>query len=335
MIGRRLACMITTLAVVASGGTIPVAAASPVVKIGPDGEIHPQVRTAMAFTYSPTGWHTGSANEHDPMAAVSLVKLYIADYVLEKGTAKDKQMAVEMLQTSNDMYADYLHALYPEAIRTTLAKYHLEDSIDTGYWGTMMTSAYDIVSYLEQAKKKNSPVIAAMKGVKPVAADGYKQNYGTSRLPQVTGSKFGWANLRNFYNASASIGEDFSVVAFTIGSAADNTEDVLDAFVDGQTFSDSQSVASSTVVEKMESSVTVRRRSIIDRLRERLLPDMWRAGTADSSPVQRTPSVVVPVTVTPTQPTTSTRPTTGTTTPTTSSTPTTLRWPEPSGVFHR
>ena len=281
----------------------PTAQASPVVKVGTDGQIHSSIRTAISFTYSPTGWHTGTANEHDPMAAVSLVKLYIADYVFAHGTELEKTLATEMLQTSNDFYADYFSTKYPQAIRTTLRLYDLDDSIDTGYWGTMMTSAYDVASYLEQAKRKDSPVIEAMRGVKPVAADGYKQDYGTSVLPQVVGSKFGWANVRNSYNASASFGADFSVVALTIGSAADNTADVEEAFVEGETFNATRSVDGSPplpVLDGATATIPLRPPTAMDRLRTRLLPNAWKASQLQSRRIPRrvkelTPSVVIPM----------------------------------------
>ena len=70
-----------------------------------------------------------------------------------------------------------------------------------------------------------------MKGIAtaaPVASDGYRQDFGTARIPGIIGTKFGWSDNRQVH-ASASFGPGYSVAANTYGSPADLTGDVLGA----------------------------------------------------------------------------------------------------------
>ena len=62
----------------------------------------------------------------------------------------------------------------------------------------------------------------------PVAADGYRQDFGTSRIPGVIGTKFGWSDNRRIH-ASVSTAPEFTVAANTYGDAATHTADVTHA----------------------------------------------------------------------------------------------------------
>lgn len=73
-----------------------------------------------------------------------------------------------------------------------------------------------------------------MSGAAPIAADGFAQNYGTSRLPGVQGTKFGWSDDRTSITATASYGHGFTVAAITYGPASLNTDDAVRGFVGGQ-----------------------------------------------------------------------------------------------------
>lgn len=64
-----------------------------------------------------------------------------------------------------------------------------------------------------------------MRNAAPIAADGYRQNFGTATLPGMEGTKFGWADNRNIH-ASVSFGHGFTVAANTYGNAGDHTADV-------------------------------------------------------------------------------------------------------------
>jgi len=171
-------------------------------------------------------------NQHESRPALSIVKLYIADYVFAHGTPADKADATRMLQVSDDNIASRLHAKYPQSISTTANAYGLNDTHDPGFWGNSTTSTADSVTYLEAKKRQDpgSPVLAALASASPVAADGMRQDYGTAVLPGVIGTKWGWSDDWTSFTASASYGADFSVAAQTNGPAAQLTGDVVDAF---------------------------------------------------------------------------------------------------------
>lgn len=73
-------------------------------------------------------------------------------------------------------------------------------------------------------------MLSALATASPVAADGYKQDYGTATLPGVLGTKWGWSDDRSSVNASVSFGPFFSVSASTYGPSQQLTDDVQGAF---------------------------------------------------------------------------------------------------------
>ncbi|MEU5842627.1 hypothetical protein [Rhodococcus sp. NPDC047139] len=229
---RPLATVLATVALTALGGHIATAAPAPVVD--GNGAIAAPSSTQISFAHTPTGVRAGTANEHESRAGVSIVKLYLAEYVFTHGDPADHADASEMIRASNDAIADRLHAKYPQAISSTATEFGLTDTYVPGYWGVGTTSTHDMVTYLETKKRTDpaSPVLAAMASAYGTAADGYPQNYGTALLAGVIGTKWGWSNDRSFH-ASASFGPDFSVAASTYGSAAQLTEHVLGAFTEG------------------------------------------------------------------------------------------------------
>lgn len=217
---------------VVAGAVAPAATAAPSPRVDEAGNIAAPARTQISFEHSPSGYHAGTANEHESRPALSIVKLYIADYVFAHGDEADRADATRMLQFSDDAVASRLYEKYPQSITTTAADYGLTDTADPGYWGDSSTSTADSVKYLEAKKRQDpdSPVLAAMTTASPVAADGYRQDYGTAVLPGVLGTKWGWSDDGTSFNASASFGADFSVAAQTDGPAAQLTGDVLGAF---------------------------------------------------------------------------------------------------------
>jgi hypothetical protein len=218
-------------AVVAGAGA-PAATAAPSPKVDGAGNITAPARTQISFEHSATGYHAGTGNEHESRPGLSIVKMYIADYVFAHGDDADKADATRMLQYSDDALASRLYEKYPESITATAGAYGLADTHDPGYWGDSTTSTADSVAYLEAKKRQDpgSPVLSAMATASPVAADGYNQDYGTAVLPGVIGTKWGWSDDRTSFNASASFGADFSVAAQTDGPAAQLTDDVRAAF---------------------------------------------------------------------------------------------------------
>lgn len=222
----------TAAIVLASTGT---AAAAPAPIVDGNGTIVAPSSTAISFAHTPSGARAGTANERESRAGVSIVKLYLAEYVVQQGDPADRADAVEMIRSSDDAIADRLHAKYPQAISTTVAEFGLADTHVPGYWGFGTTSTHDMVTYLEAKKRTDpgSPVLAAMASAHETAADGYPQNFGTALLAGVIGTKWGWSDDRAFH-ASASFGPDFSVAASVYGSASRLTDDVLGAFTEGE-----------------------------------------------------------------------------------------------------
>lgn len=215
----------------------PAVSAAPIPKVGGDLVINAPGRTQISFQHSPTGIHAGTANEHQSRPGLSIVKMYIADYVFLHGTKSEKGAAYDMLRTSNDNTASWLYGKYPNSINATARAYGLRATFGAAHWGNSRTSTYDSVKYLEAKKRKNpkDPVLRALATATPVAADGYRQNFGTARLPGAKGTKFGWSDDRRSFHATATYGDDYTVAAATNGTAQQLTDDVLGAFLPGVT----------------------------------------------------------------------------------------------------
>lgn len=178
----------------------------------------------VSYTRLSDGFHTGTATERFARPALSLIKLYIADYVLSEGDPQDAEEAIEMIEVSDDAAAEDLFSRYPQAIEATAQRYGLLSTRASDMWGYSVTSTYDVVSYITQKLEKDpdSPVLAAMCKAQPIAADGYAQDFGTVILPGVEGSKWGWSNDLTLHS-SVSFGDDFVVAAAVTGSADDLT----------------------------------------------------------------------------------------------------------------
>lgn len=197
--------------------------------IAPSDGVPP--RTALSVR-TPIGIGWGTANENEPRSALSMSKLYLADYALRHGdgSAEDRLNAERMIRYSDDAAADAVEAKYPQAITAIAAEYGLEETRPgTGGWGTSTTSTADIADFLtaKQTTDPTSPILGWMATAAPTAADGTRQDWGTSELPGVQGSKWGWSDMAPPEVASASFGPGFSVAAHTRGGPADQTTDVL------------------------------------------------------------------------------------------------------------
>lgn len=171
------------------------------------------------------GFHTGTATERFARPALSLIKLYIAEYVLEHGELKDRADALEMIRSSNDEIAEKMFEKYPDCIDIVAKEYGLASTRSRDTWGYSVTSTYDVVSFVSQKlrKNRNDPILRAMKESDEVAADGYEQNFGTSTLPGVIGTKWGWSNDLTLHS-SVSYGENFVVAVAVSGTAEDLTD---------------------------------------------------------------------------------------------------------------
>ena len=178
----------------------------------------------VSFTRLSDGWHTGTATERYARPALSLIKLYIADYVLRYGSPADKLAAVEMIRSSDDDLADELWDRYPRAIDVTARNYGLLSTRSDERWGYSVTSTYDAVSFIQQKLETDSmsPILTAMIQSDQFAADGYPQDFGTAVLPGAVGTKWGWSNDYSLHS-SVTFGEDFVAAAAVTGSAEDLT----------------------------------------------------------------------------------------------------------------
>ncbi|CAB0743629.1 hypothetical protein FRC0119_00778 [Corynebacterium diphtheriae] len=181
--------------------------------------------TQITYVDLRTGAHLGSGAERLARASLSLSKLYIADYVFDHGTQKEKEQAVEMIRKSDDDIADKLFDAHPNCIDSVAKKYQLEATQTYGRWGYSYTSTYDVVHFIVSLLRTDpdSPVLEAMRNVAPKAADGTDQDFGTAILSGVQGSKFGWSTDGELHS-SVSFGEDFVVAVSSMGSADDLTQ---------------------------------------------------------------------------------------------------------------
>lgn len=125
--------------------------------------------TQITYVDLRTGAHLGSGAERLARASLSLSKLYIADYVFDHGTQKEKEQAVEMIRKSDDDIADKLFDAYPNCIDSVAKKYQLEATQTYGRWGYSYTSTYDVVHFIVSLLRTDpdSPVLEAMRNVAP------------------------------------------------------------------------------------------------------------------------------------------------------------------------
>ena len=180
------------------------------------------------------GMYMGSAAEHDPRPALSLIKLYIATYVIEQGEYEDKYEALGMIASSSDKSAEELFKKYPNSIDKIAKEYDLESTKAGETWGYSETSTYDVASFISQLIKRDEthPVLVAMSHADPVSEDGYDQDYGTAKLSNVVGSKWGWSNDKTI-NSSVSFGKNF-VAAASINGSADDLTDYVKSEINGE-----------------------------------------------------------------------------------------------------
>lgn len=185
-------------------------------------------RTAVAV-YHPNGSWTGSADAHQPRAALSLSKLYLGYWVLRFGHPGDRGQVEHMIRVSSDLIAEQLDRKYPHAIDAVARDFGLRNTARRGRWGNTATSAHDVAKFVSDIRRDPAaaPIIRGMRTAAPVAQDGFRQDYGTSRLPGAEGTKFGWSDDRWSYTASVSFGPGWTAAALTVGDKNANTHDAL------------------------------------------------------------------------------------------------------------
>lgn len=193
--------------------------------ISPDEIVIDESKTQLTYIRLDNGMHLGTVNERFARPALSLSKLYIADYVIDEGTEEEKYQALKMISTSDDGIANDLFESYPESIDAVAEKYGLYATESGEYWGHSVTSTYDVVKFIDALRNEDvlHPVLVAMSQPDEVAADGYEQDFGTAVLDGVVGTKWGWSNNRQIHS-SVSFGDNFIVAASVSGSAEDLTK---------------------------------------------------------------------------------------------------------------
>lgn len=211
----------------------PTPAIQEVADAGPGNPSNPALQrfvdnpTASQLSYLrlSDGMRMGTATERYARPALSLIKLYIAEYIIEHGTEAEKYEALAMVSDSSDASAEDLFEKYPDSIDDVAKRYGLYSTRSDERWGYSVTSTYDVVNFIAKLKEDNPthPILVAMSQAHSIAADGYEQDFGTARLQNVIGTKFGWSNDFDLHS-SVSFGENFVVAAAVNGSADDLTQ---------------------------------------------------------------------------------------------------------------
>ncbi|MGJ4134824.1 hypothetical protein ACN4D7_07570 [Corynebacterium macclintockiae] len=176
-------------------------------------------RTSLAVVTNNGIAKTPNADEARP--GLSIVKLYMADYVLRYGdrSNSDRYLAERMIRFSDDGAASKINRKYPRAISTIAREYGLRNTRAAAHWGNSYTSATDTARFLHQLRIRHprSAVLHWMRTAAPVAADGTRQDWGTVHLPGVNGTKWGWSDSGPQTLASASFGNGYTVASFSWG----------------------------------------------------------------------------------------------------------------------
>lgn len=190
-------------------------------------EVPPRTQIAVMHL---NGHLETSPRAHESWPAQSLSKLLLGYWVLRHGAPGDKTKVEPMIRLSHDGIANELDARYPQAIPEVIHQFGLGNTHYSGYWGSTRSSAVDIARFVNaiQFRPESLPLLQGMVFPAPIATDGYPQNFGTSTLPGVQASKWGWSNNRDAH-ASVSIRFGQVVAALTHGDAATHTHDVQQA----------------------------------------------------------------------------------------------------------
>lgn len=223
----------------ASPSTIMAQAGSlPRVELSALGEISTDERTEMAIAYAPVGLGYRTNGAESPLPALSLIKLYIAQYVAEHGSPEDVSRAAKMVSLSDDKLAEKLYEKFPDSVNAIARKYGLQETYGGRTWGVSRTSATDVVYFVSQLREEqpDSVVLQGMRKWSKIAADGYRQDFGLARMPGIEGAKLGWSNSRGWHS-SVVFGPGYVIAAVTFGGKKEHTMDVAKALANVE-FSD-------------------------------------------------------------------------------------------------
>jgi hypothetical protein len=227
-----------TDAMPSTSAVTPYAKNLPRMNVNGEGLIQTDPRTQMSVSYSPIGVGYSTDEDQRPLPALSLIKLYIGQYVLEHGAAADAKRVEKMVSRSDDDLAAEFYELYPESVDSIAEEYGLFSTFGGEKWGVSRTTASDVVSFISQLRLRDSDsvVLQAMREWSPVAADGYRQDFGLAGLPGSEGAKMGWSNQRTWHS-SVVFGPGYVMAAITEGGKLDHTKDVAEG-IDGVEYKD-------------------------------------------------------------------------------------------------
>ena len=196
------------------------------VKEGPLKEfVENSTGSQMTYVSLKGDFRTGTSTERFARPALSLSKLYIAQYVMEHGTDIEKRLASEMIRNSSDVAAEILYGTYPESIDKIADEFGLLSTRGDEHWGYSVTSTYDVAKFVATLLKEQptSPVLEAMHQANSVSADGYPQDWGTAVLDGAEGTKWGWSDDLQLHS-SVTFGKDYVVAAAVTGTKEDLTQ---------------------------------------------------------------------------------------------------------------
>lgn len=222
---RRLTSTAALAGLAATLLVAPAAAAVP----GDSGSLTVPERTQIAVG-TPFG-PIGTPDMHEARPALSIVKLYMVDYIWQHGDGTDNADLERMIKASDDAAAQRMWDKYgPVSVSAPAEAYGLTSTWPGDNWGTSYTSTADVTTFLNaKMLDPNTPILGWMRDADPVAADGTEQNWGTSHVPGVQGTKWGWSDYGDSEVASASFGLGFTIAANTWGFPDDQTADVLNS----------------------------------------------------------------------------------------------------------
>ncbi|WP_096459747.1 hypothetical protein [Corynebacterium suranareeae] len=206
--------------------SVSTSAAAQAIEDSPFAEfIENSTGSQITFVSLKDDFRTGTSTERFARPALSLGKLYIAEYVLERGTENEKALALEMIRSSSDVSAEILYDTYPDSIEAIADEFGLLSTRGDEHWGYSVTSTYDLVKFLSTLiiEQPESPILEAMRNANEFAVDGYPQDWGTAVLPGAEGSKWGWSDDR-LLHSSITFGEDYVVAAAVTGTKEDLTQ---------------------------------------------------------------------------------------------------------------
>src|SRR5690606_19811151 len=124
----------------------------------------------------PNGLRWGTPNEFETRSALSMAKLYLADYALRHGDGSpaDRMQAEGMTRRSEDPAADLLAAKCPQSSGAVVVEYCLAHTPAGAGWNIATSSTADLADLLaaKQATDPTSPILGWMASASPTVAHG-------------------------------------------------------------------------------------------------------------------------------------------------------------------